>query len=48
MSSVFDTTGIQPLILELLGRRIRFEPKQLEEFGEQLEKAGPGTCPRCF
>ena len=48
MSSVFDTTGVQPLILELLGRRNRFEPKQLEELGEQLGKAGPGTIPEAF
>ena len=45
MNSVFDTTGTQPLILELLARRNRFEPKQLEEFGELMEKAGPGTVP---
>ncbi|HMF35593.1 MAG TPA: GspE/PulE family protein [Isosphaeraceae bacterium] len=45
MNSVFDTTGTQPLILELLARRNRFEPKQLHEFGVLMEKAGPGTVP---
>src|SRR5271165_4124203 len=45
MNRVFDNTSVQPLILELLGRRNRFEPRQLEEFGELLEKSSPGTVP---
>ena len=45
MNSVFDTTSVQPLILELLSRRNWFEPKQLEEIEELLEKAKPGTLP---
>ena len=45
MNSVFDNTGVQPLILELLARRNRFEPRQIEEFGELLEKSRPGTVP---
>ncbi|HWT83180.1 MAG TPA: ATPase, T2SS/T4P/T4SS family, partial [Candidatus Methylomirabilis sp.] len=48
MYSVFDTTGTQPLILELLARRNRFEPKQLEEFAELMDKAGPGTVPEVW
>ncbi len=43
MNTVFDTTGVQPLILELLARRLRFEPKQIEDFADQIEKSGPGT-----
>ena len=45
MNSVFDNTSVQPLILELLARRNRFEPRQIEEFGELLEKSSPGTVP---
>ena len=48
MSTVFESTGVQPLILELLGRRTRFEPKQLEELGDHIEKSGPGTAPEAF
>jgi type IV pilus assembly protein PilB len=43
MNSVFDTTGVQPLILEILARHNRFQPKQLEEIGELLGKANPGA-----
>ncbi|MGA7496669.1 MAG: GspE/PulE family protein [Isosphaeraceae bacterium] len=43
MNSVFDTTSVQPLILELLARHNRFQPKQLEEIGELLGKANPGA-----
>ncbi|MGO9600641.1 MAG: GspE/PulE family protein [Isosphaeraceae bacterium] len=45
MNSVFDSTSVQHLILELLARRNRFEPKQLQEFAEMIEKAGPTTLP---
>ena len=45
MNSVFDSTSVQPLILELLARRNRFEPKQLQEFAEMIEKAGATTLP---
>ena len=43
MNSVFDTTGVQPLILELLSRRNWFEPERLEEIEQTLQKAKPGT-----
>jgi len=45
MSAPFELTDSQPLILELLTRRGRFDPKQIEELEELLARAGPGSLP---
>ncbi len=45
MPSTFQEDGVQPLILELLARRNWFNPKRLEEVGEHLHNAKPGTLP---
>ena len=47
MSNAFDSTAVQPLILELLARRNWFEPKQLEEIEETAGQGRPrDRCPR--
>jgi len=45
MDSIYEEIGTQPLILELLARRNRFGPKQLEEIEETLHKAKANTLP---
>ncbi|WP_165220496.1 GspE/PulE family protein [Aquisphaera insulae] len=45
MSTALDSTGVQPLILELLSRSERFDLKHVETLGEIVEKAGPGHLP---
>ncbi|APW64144.1 GspE/PulE family protein [Paludisphaera borealis] len=45
MSAPFELTHSQPLILELLARRGRFDSKQIEELEELLVKASPGSLP---
>jgi type IV pilus assembly protein PilB len=45
MPSTFDDTETPPLVLELLARRNWFKPKQLEEIGDTLHKAGSATLP---
>jgi len=45
MGSIYEDIGTQPLILELLGRRNWFGPKQLDEIEETLHKAKGNTLP---
>src|SRR6516164_4426190 len=43
MAELLSDTGVQPLILELLSRRNWFDAERLEEIGQSLQKAKPGT-----
>ncbi|MDR3618307.1 MAG: GspE/PulE family protein [Paludisphaera borealis] len=45
MHAPFELNVSQPLILELLARRGRFDSKQIEELEELLVKASPGSLP---
>ncbi len=45
MATSFAQSTVQPLILELLGRRNWFEPKRLTEIEETLQRAKPGVLP---
>jgi type IV pilus assembly protein PilB len=45
MATQFQETASQPLILELLARRMWFKPDQFDEIEELLKKAGPNTLP---
>jgi type IV pilus assembly protein PilB len=45
MAITHQDSATQPLILELLGRRMWFKPEQFDEIEEMLQKAGSGTVP---
>jgi type IV pilus assembly protein PilB len=45
MTSTRQANAAQPLILELLARRMWFKPEQLEGIEEMLQKAGTGILP---
>src|SRR5271165_2911171 len=45
MATLFESTAVRSLILDILARRNWVEPKQLDEIEEQLARAGPGSSP---
>ncbi|MGC8641552.1 MAG: GspE/PulE family protein [Isosphaeraceae bacterium] len=48
MATLFESTDVRSLILDILTRRNWIEPKQLDEIEEQLQRAGPGTPPEAI